>query len=105
LAEHRLAANELNFWSGDEACRNRISYLVLNQVRRSSLPIRVNDDLDVAKIRNCVKRRLLERVNSASQREEHKDKHKEVVPSTPGDKILNHCCACGWSGSSKLFSA
>src|SRR5207248_6679369 len=54
FAEHRFAADELYFGRGDENRGNWISDLVLDQIGRTSLPIRIDDHLDIAQIGNRI---------------------------------------------------
>src|ERR1700730_7213885 len=64
FAEHRFAAHELYFGRGDEDRGNWISDLVLDQIGRTSLPIRVNNHLHVTEIWNGVERRVNQSVNA-----------------------------------------
>src|SRR5207245_9937836 len=47
FAEHRFATHKLYFGRGDEDRGNWISDLVLDQIGRTSLPIRIDDHLAI----------------------------------------------------------
>src|SRR5260370_6170653 len=92
FAEHRFAAHELYFGRGDEDRGNWISDLVLDQIGRTSLPIRVDDHLDIAQIGNCIERRVDQPVNAGRDAKDRKNEDEKFVPRARLNDALDHDC-------------
>ena len=89
FAEHRLAAHELDVGRGDEAGGNRIGDLVLDEVGRAAVPIRVNDHLHVAEIGYGIERRALQRPKPAGEGEDDENENHEPIAGTGFDDALD----------------
>ncbi len=85
FAEHGFAANELHLRRGDEARGNRIRDLILDEVGRAAFPIRENNDLDIAQIRDGIEWRLFQSPDSARDAEDREDEDEENIPRAPLD--------------------
>src|SRR6267378_5190656 len=92
FAEHRFAAHELYFGRGDEDRGNWISDLVLDEIGRTSLPIRVNNHLHVAQIWNGVERRVNQSVNAGRDPKDSENEDEKFVPRAGFDQSLDHDC-------------
>src|SRR6266852_9979294 len=79
FAEHRFAAHELYFGRGDEDGGNWISDLVLDQIGRTSLPIRIDDHLDIAQVGNRIEWNFEQSVNAGRDAKDGEDENKELV--------------------------
>src|SRR6266496_1647673 len=90
FAEHRFAAHELYFGRGDEDRRNWISDLVLDQIGGTTLPIRIDDHLDIAQVGNRIERRMDQPVNSGRDTKNGKNEDEKFVPRTRLDYALDH---------------
>src|SRR5205814_5207954 len=80
FAEHRFAAHELYLGRGDEDRGNWISDLVLDQIGRTSLPIRIDDHLDIAQVRNRVERAVDQPINAGRNAKDGEDPNEKFVP-------------------------
>src|SRR5207248_7200303 len=89
LAEHRFAADEFHFWRGNEDTGNRISDLVLDQIRRAAFPLSVNDHLHVAQIGNRIERGVDQTVDSSCDSEDCENENEEFVPRATFDNAVN----------------
>ena len=56
IAKHRLRADGFDMRGGQKLRDNRIRHLILDKARRLPSPSRMNDDLHVRNIRQCVER-------------------------------------------------
>src|SRR5207302_4485681 len=93
FAEHRFAAHELYFGRGDEDRGNWISDLVLDQIGRTSLPIRIDDHLRVAQVRNRVERRVDQPVNAGRNAKDGENEDEKCVPRARLDQSLDRAFA------------
>src|SRR6266436_691108 len=92
FAEHRFAAHELYFGRGDEDRGNWISDLVLDEIGRTSLPIRVNNHLHVTEIWNGVEWGVDQTVNAGCDAKDGENEDEKFVPRTRLDQSLDHDC-------------
>src|SRR5260370_2861424 len=92
FAEHRFSAHELYFGRGDEDRGNWISDLVLDQIGRTSLPIRIDNHLDIAQVRNRVEWRVDQPVNAGDDAKDGENEDEKFVPRAGFDQSLDHDC-------------
>src|SRR5207247_3320875 len=92
FTEHRFAAHELYFGRGDEDRGNWISDLVLDQIGRTSLPIRIDDHLDIAQIGNRIEWNFEQAVNSGRDTKDGENENEKFVPRARFDQSLDHDC-------------
>src|SRR5205823_12225208 len=79
FTEHRFAAHELYFGRGDEDRGNWISDLVLDQIGGTTLPIRIDDHLDIAQVWNRIERRVDQPVNARRNAKDGENQDEKFV--------------------------
>src|SRR5205823_8610501 len=89
LAEHRFAPDKLHFRRGNKSSRNRVRELVFHQIGRASLPIGINDYLNVAQIGNRIERSLLQRIDAGTDRKKSENKYEKSVPDACFDDAFD----------------
>src|SRR5213078_1730666 len=92
FAEHRFAADELYFGRRDEDGGNWISDLVLDQIRRTSLPIRIDDHLDIAQVGNRIEWNFEQFVDAGRDAKDGENEDEKFVPCARFDQSLDHDC-------------
>src|SRR4029079_2282816 len=75
VVEHRLRAHRLHMWRSEQRRHNWVGDLVFDDVWRFTLPIGVNDDLNIGNIWQGVKGDVAEGPDSSEDQQGHGSKH------------------------------
>ena len=76
---------------GQQRGHDRVSDLVLDDVGRLAIPIRMNDHLDVGDVRQRIKRDAPHRPDSCQHKQQRSGENKEAVAGAPVDPAADHC--------------
>jgi hypothetical protein len=66
--------------------------LVLDQIGRTSLPVRIDDHLDIAQIGNRIEWNFEQSINSGRDTKDGENENEKFVPRARFDQSLDHDC-------------
>lgn len=79
IAEHGLCTNRFLAWGREQRCDDRISDLIFDDIGRFTIPRRVDDDLHIRDIGQCVERYVIERPDSRKHQQHDATENQEPV--------------------------
>src|SRR5262249_17907613 len=89
-AVERVTTHDLGLGHGKHFGRDRVSDLVLDDLRGLAGPLSVDDDLDVGEVGDGVQRNIFDGINAAEHQCQRAQEHDELVLKREVDYCLQH---------------